>query len=117
MKNSIFSTTLKSAITQRPRHVTEQRTERSPNMLRVFDTLLLDHHMPYRKSPSDCVTGMITQRLRDVPHNVTALIMFQSSDKETTIVYHLFKIETDAYTDFFSWRVQYVERNLYQKGN
>ena len=61
--------------------------------------------MPHRnQSPSENVTQMVMQRLRDAPYNCVELIIkviLQNSEKETTTVYHLLKIETDAYIDFF----------------
>ena len=61
---------------------------------------------------------MVMQRLRDAPYDwieFTLKVILQNSEKQTTIVYHLLKIDTDAYIGFFDGK--YVERNLYQKGN
>lgn len=59
--------------------------------------------MPHKnQSPLESVTGMVMQRLRaDPAYNwVESKVILQNSEKETTIVYHLLKIETDAYIDF-----------------
>lgn len=60
--------------------------------------------MPHKnQSPLESVTGMVMQRLRaDPAYNwVESKVILHNSEKETTIVYHLLKIETDAYIDFF----------------